>query len=676
MDDHHGTMVPVGGDDAFKTRAGAPGEIVGLLGTVPMQPAPPQAVGNYVVERELGRGAMGVVYAVRHARFRDRRFALKLIAGAATPAAQARFEREVEAIGKSRHPHLLYAVDASAEDGKPYLVTELVEGHDVGAVIRHNGRLPVPAACEIAVHLAGALGFAHAQGIVHRDVKPANIMLQPNGQAKLLDLGVATVRDSAVPTDASGHDAAGSPAFMAPEQWTIGAEVGPAADIYALGCTLHEMISGRCPFPAETHPTFASQRDAHLQQRPPRLESVAPECPAEVAALVERCLAKHPTNRPTCEEIETAIGPFAEPIDVTILFPPVDGAPTVGGSIHYDEFAKDDKFPAPSARTKAWFLRVFVTAVTASVAFVALAYFGPGTTAAWMSCFDFLGYHGGNFPRGTGFAIEAIRGVVYLTSVFLLGFRRFALPLSRVFSPSAHGIRLWVARGLMVAVVAAVVWMEFSRQWFAGQAAHDMVQWAKEHGIETTEAAEVVPYRWYFGYSAINYALICGGLFLVPPLQFAFSDFGYFRRSMQLFTAAQDAEPNAMNAIDRLCGLAQHFRRLTNRYIDTAGVLALGIQYEYWLGRWTLTEKGYRIEMVGMVIGAGIMLAILAYVSYEYSRAIDVSSRRNSGPVDHRIAAALGRFDLVWFLKSAFVNRLGGVMVLSLLLLVFLAGRQ
>ena len=227
----------------------------------------------------------------------------------------------------------------------------------------------------------------------------------------------------------------------------------------------------------------------------------------------------------------------------------------------------------------------------------------------------------------------------------------------------------------MAAVVVAVVWIEFSRQWFADHAAHDMVLWADGHGIETTDAAEVIPYRWYLGYSAINYALICGGLFLVPPLQFTFSDFGYFRRSMELFTAAQEAEPNAMNAIDRLCTLAQHFRRLTARYIDTAGVLALGIQYEYWLGRWTLTETGYRIEMVGMVIGAGIMLAILAYVSYEYSRAIDLSSRRKSVSVDHRIEAALGRFDLVWFLKSAFLNRLGGVMVLSLILLVIVAWR-
>lgn len=671
MDDPHGTAPPPGGDDAYKTRQGTPGEILGLVGGAPH----PERFGNYVIDRELGRGAMGVVYAVRHARFRDRRFALKIVAGTATPAAQARFEREVEAIGKSRHPHLLYAIDAGSQDGQPYLVTELVEGHDVGRIIRRNGRLPIPAACEIAAHVAAALGFAHAQGIVHRDVKPANVMLQPNGQAKLLDLGVATVRDSTVPGDAGGTEVAGSPAFMAPEQWTAGAEVGPAADVYALGCTLHEMISGRCPFPADTHPSVARQREAHLQETPPRLDTIVADCPAEVAAIVERCLAKRPADRPSCEAIETAIGPFAEPIDVTGLFPAADGAPIVAGGIHYDEFARDDRFPTPSAATKAWFLRVFIVAVTASVGFVALAYFGPGTTLAWRRCFGELGCHGGSFPSFTGFVIEAVRGVVYLTSVFLLGFRRYALPLSRVFSPAAHGVRLWVARGLMLVVVIGVVGMEFSRQWFAEHAAHDMVLWAHDHDIETTDAAEVVPYRWYFGYSAINYALICGGLFLVPPLQFTLSDFGYFRRSMKLFAEAQEAEPNAKNAIDRLCTLARHFRRLTNRYIDTAGVLALGIQYEYWVGRWTLTTKGYRTEMVGMGIGAAIMLAILAYISSEYSRAIELSSRRQSGPVDHRIEADLGRFDLVWFLKSAFFYRLGGVMVLSLVVLLLVAGR-
>lgn len=634
-----------------------------------------RTIGNYTVERELGRGGMGVVYAATHRQFSDRRYAVKVISKeAASPQAIARFEREVEAIGKLRHPHLLYATDAGVHDGDPYLVTELVQGHDLGKLLRHHGPFPVSVASEIGRQIAIGLEFVHETGMVHRDIKPQNVMLQPSGQTKILDLGLASLLHAGVEACRADGGVVGTPVYMPPEQWR-GEPPQPSSDVYALGCTLFEMLTGRAPFPAATHGTVAALRSAHLEVDPPKVTDLSPHVPRDVARLIERCLTKVPDGRPRhCREIATTLELHAAPIDTAKIFAPFENDLAMAGDISYDDFVKEMRFPSSTPRTRSTFLVVFLGCLLVSIGSLALAYFGPWTTEAWALRFDRLG--AAHVQRGTGFVIETVRTVLFLSGVFLVGYLRFQLPLQRLVSVRLHTWRVWQARLLLAVVLTVFLGLEFCRLWYPGNAATGMVNWAKRNGIETTAVHEVVPYRWYIGYAFMHYACILGGLVALPAMQFLLSDFQYVQRSLRLFCATQKREANAMQAVDRLYCLARHFRRLATRYVDTAGLLAIGIQYEYWIGRWTLSENGYFVEVTGMLVTAVVMLAILGYIAARYAETIDATSHAGGAVPDHRMERQVGQFSVFWLLKSAVFSRPSGIAVLSLLLLLLASSRN
>jgi len=677
--DNYDTLAPTPPDDPYSTRSSTERHKGGMQSssletdhsapaTIPQQPEMRRTIGNYRIEHEIGRGGMGTVFLATHQQFQDRQYALKLISGAAaSPQSQQQFQREIEALAKSRHPNLLYAFDAGAHDSMPYIVTELVPGYDIGKLIRANGVLPISVACEIARQMALGLEFAHAKGIIHRDIKPQNVMLQPNGQVKILDLGLASVRGSAAQAPDSREEVVGTPLYMPPEQWLGHPAPAGAADIYSLGCTLFEMIAGRPPFPPSSHPTLAQQRLAHVEQMAPSLSDVSDRVPADVARLVARCLAKDPQHRPaTCEEVATALEPHAAPLDSAQLFHaiPNHNAPDTAAGISYDTFAQEIRFPHRGGAGKGWFGGVLLLAMLPSLGGLALAYWGPHATEAWQMRFDRLG--GIAVPPGTGFAIEALRALIYLSCVFLLAYSRFWLPIQRFFSWRLHTAGVWTARIALVVVLALFLGVEFRRHWYPQHAAAELTRWAAAHAVSTTPEAELTSYRYYMAYSMTHYVFIFGGLFLVPILQFLLSDAVYVRHSIQLFTTAQSQEPNAMEAVDRLYTLAQHFRRIATRYIDTAGVLSLGVQYEFWLGKWTLSEQGYLIEITGTLVAGGVMLAILCFVALNYATAIEATRNRQDNQ-DHRIEQHIDRLSLLWFVRTSFFSRLSGMGIVSLI---------
>lgn len=632
-------------------------------------------VGNYVIERELGRGGMGVVYLATHAQLRDRRYAVKLFSAVATSDAVEQFRREVEAIGKSRHANLLYAIDAGSHEGNPYLVTEFLEGRDIAKIIRGSGALPTAPACEIGRQMALALDFAHTNGIIHRDIKPQNAIVQPNGQVKILDLGLASVRDASG-KNVDGGNVVGTPPYMPPEQWRPGTAPEAAADIYAFGCTLFEMLAGRLPFPLADHPDVAAQRHAHLTLPPPKLGEVAPHVPGDVARVVDRCLEKDPARRPrTCGDIAAVLEPHATPIVAADLFG--SDAPTVAdgvaGPVDFDAFI-DEPRPVDTSGARLLFVAVCLASFTLAMTGLTMAYFGPSATDAWRLRFDRLGDP--RIPAGVGFAIEAARSMLFLALITTVAYFRFRLPLKRFLSPGFHTSRVWIARGVFGAAMLAFLGAEFDRQWYPEHAATDMVAWASAHEIDTTPQREVVPYRWYWNYSLVHYTFVFGGLLLLPILQFVLADLPYVRRAMTLFAAAQRAEPNPMEAVDRLYAIARVFRTLAARYVDTAGVLAVGVQFEYWIGRWTLSEKGFLIEVVGMLVTAGIMVLVIAYVASQYTAAIDLTASGRGRLLDHRMEQRLEQFNLAWFLRSSVFSRPGGIAVASLLVLAVVAGRR
>jgi serine/threonine-protein kinase len=253
----------------------------------------PQIPG-YEVEALLGRGGMGVVYKARHLRL-NRFVALKmLITGAyAGPRERERFQREAEAVASLRHAHIVQVHDVGDHEGRPYFTMEFLEG---GSLSQALAGTPQPArqAAALVTTLAEAMQVAHRGGIVHRDLKPANILLTAEGTPKIVDFGLARHFDGEPALTPSGTRL-GTPSYMAPEQ-VIGktGTIGPAADIYALGVLLYEMLTGRPPFRGETAAETERQVLDHEPVPPSRLN---PKVPRDLETICLKCLSKEPQRR-------------------------------------------------------------------------------------------------------------------------------------------------------------------------------------------------------------------------------------------------------------------------------------------------------------------------------------------------------------------------------------------
>jgi serine/threonine-protein kinase len=252
------------------------------------------ALPGYEVQAVLGRGGMGVVYQARHLRL-GRTVALKmLLAGAAATADErARFLREARAVAALRHPNVVQVHDVGEHEGRPYFTMEYVEG---GSLAQKLAGAPQPArpAAALVATLAEAVQAAHRGGIVHRDLKPANVLLAADGTPRVTDFGLARQLQGGDEITLSGVPM-GTPSYMAPEQarGQRGA-VGPAADVYALGAILYELLTGRPPFRAETAVATLQQVLADDPVPPARLN---PQVPRDLETICLKCLEKDPRRR-------------------------------------------------------------------------------------------------------------------------------------------------------------------------------------------------------------------------------------------------------------------------------------------------------------------------------------------------------------------------------------------
>jgi len=283
----------------------------------------PQQLGEYHLIERLGSGGMGTVYKAVQCKL-DREVALKVLNRTRTDDARAvaRFEREMKAIGRLDHPHIVGAYDAREIDGRLVLAMEYVGGLDVGKLVRRMGRLNVADACELARQAALGLQAAHEHGLVHRDIKPSNLMLTPQGQVKLLDLGLARLHSEPTTeeeTTGTGQ-VMGTADYMAPEQTASGRTVDIRADIYSLGCTLYKLLCGQAPFSGPEYPTALDKMMAHRQGAVPSIRHLRPEIPAGLAAVLDRMLAKDPEARfATPAEVAEALVPWCPGADLPAL---------------------------------------------------------------------------------------------------------------------------------------------------------------------------------------------------------------------------------------------------------------------------------------------------------------------------------------------------------------------
>jgi tRNA A-37 threonylcarbamoyl transferase component Bud32 len=278
-------------------------------------------LGRYEVLGKLGAGGMGAVFKARHAEL-GKVVALKVLpAGRMDEVLVARFRNEVRAIGRLDHPNIVAAHDAGELGGVHFLVMDFVEGQDLARILERRGRLSVPDACE-AVRQA-ALGLQHAFecGLVHRDVKPSNLMLARGGRVQLLDLGLArSFVEGAADTLTARGMLLGTADYLAPEQWEHAHAADTRADIYSLGCTLYHLLAGRPPFAGERHHSVLQKMRAHLEAPPAPITRLCPEVPAGLAAVLERMLAKDPAGRfQSPAEVAEVLRPFTPGADLAHL---------------------------------------------------------------------------------------------------------------------------------------------------------------------------------------------------------------------------------------------------------------------------------------------------------------------------------------------------------------------
>ncbi len=277
-----------------RTLAGPP-----PAGGVPPADVPSELADHprYRVLELLGVGGMGVVYRAAH-RLMDRVVALKVIHRrlADRPAFVEHFRREVQAIARLEHPNIVTAHDADRAGDVHFLVMEYVEGITLDRLVARDGPLPVARACEVVRQAALGLQHAHERGLVHRDVKPGNVLVTPAGAVKVLDFGLAQFAAEA-PAEAPSGSAplVGTPDYVAPEQARDPADADARCDVYGLGGTLYFLLTGQPPFPGGT---VLQKLLAHQDDTPRPVAELRPDVPPALAALLDRMLAKDPGRRP------------------------------------------------------------------------------------------------------------------------------------------------------------------------------------------------------------------------------------------------------------------------------------------------------------------------------------------------------------------------------------------
>jgi serine/threonine-protein kinase len=248
---------------------------------------------RYELGHRIGGGGMAEVVEA-YDRKLDRRVAVKLLRnGSGDPRARERFVHEAQVAARLTHPNVVAVFDVGETGGQPYLVMELIDGHTLREVLDERGALPVEQALAAGDAVLAALGAAHAHGLVHRDVKPANVLIGADGRVKLADFGIAKAIQGAVAGLTATGQIIGTPAYLSPEQ-VEGAEATPRTDLYAVGVVLYEMLAGTPPFRADQPLAVAL---AHRNDPVPPLETHRRDLPAGLAPVVSRALEKDPVRR-------------------------------------------------------------------------------------------------------------------------------------------------------------------------------------------------------------------------------------------------------------------------------------------------------------------------------------------------------------------------------------------
>ncbi len=277
--------------------------------------------GRYELEEIVGSGGMATVYRAQD-RLLERSVALKILHEqfSQDPDALERFGREARAVAQLAHPNIVTVIDRGEDGGRPYIVFEYVSGENLKQLVAREGPLPVATVIELGIQVARALEAAHDRGVVHRDIKPQNVLLAEEGRAKVTDFGIARARNTEGMTLTG--TIMGTSDYIPPEQ-ARGETAGEAGDVYSLGVVLFELLTGRLPYEGDNAVAVAMR---HVNDPVPDVRELRPDVPPRLAALVHRALAKEPRDRfPTMSDLVAEL----EACGRGDVPPPSDGAPTM-----------------------------------------------------------------------------------------------------------------------------------------------------------------------------------------------------------------------------------------------------------------------------------------------------------------------------------------------------------
>nr|MBA3475957.1 serine/threonine protein kinase [Actinomycetota bacterium] len=259
---------------------------------------------RYEIKEIVGSGGMSSVYCAFDTLL-ERHVALKILHDQFGEDEEyvERFRREARAVAQLSHPNIVTVIDRGEEDGRQFIVFELIDGENLKELVGRVGPLPVRRVLELGAEVARALSFAHAQGLVHRDVKPQNVLLNGEGQAKVTDFGIVRSLDAVGQTETG--TVLGTSHYVAPEQ-ARGERVDAQTDVYSVGVVLYELLAGEVPYPGDN---FLSVALKHVNDDVPSVLERRPDTPLRLASLIESCMAKLPPERPV--SMDAVVGELA-----------------------------------------------------------------------------------------------------------------------------------------------------------------------------------------------------------------------------------------------------------------------------------------------------------------------------------------------------------------------------